>query len=126
MLNETLHSTGSHSIISDYEKLYVGDDLTKDYFAAQDAGWSSVHLQRDGKDNQGYGLRVAEEETEDGERRTVERVGSLVDLCAWRPGERRKESPVRYVCMASREKMLAESTRYRGLDAVDEEERKAV
>jgi hypothetical protein len=126
MLDATLHSDGNNSTINDYEKLYVGDDLTKDYFAAQDAGWSSIHLQRDGKDNQGYGFRVAEEETEDGQRRTVDKVGSLVDLCAWTPGKQRQDSPVRYVCTTSRERMLAKSTRHRELDAVDEEESKAI
>jgi len=93
--------SSSDSPASKFEKLYVGDDLTKDAFGAEDAGWSSVLVQRDGIDCQGYGLKVSEEqvegEGEDGEKRRVTKVGSLADLCAWRPGKEHEAFPVRYI-----------------------------
>ncbi|KAG9192753.1 hypothetical protein G6011_11487 [Alternaria panax] len=103
MLASTLESTGSGSDApaSSFEKLYVGDDLTKDVFGAEDAGWSSVLVERNGINDQGYGLKVSEEEFErEGEvrgKRTVTKAGSLVDLCAWRPGRGPEASPLRYV-----------------------------
>ncbi|RYN41817.1 hypothetical protein AA0113_g4665 [Alternaria arborescens] len=98
MLALTLDSTGSSSDTpaSSFEKLYVGDDLTKDVFGAEDAGWSSVLVKR----SEGYGLKLSEEECEregeTGGKRTVSTVGNLMDLCAWRPGKD-ETSPVRYV-----------------------------
>lgn len=103
LLASTLDSTESSpdTPVSSFEKLYVGDDLTKDVFGAEDAGWSSVLMHRDGIDSQGYGLKMSEEdvegEGENGGKRTVTKVGSLADLCAWRPGEQREVSPVRYL-----------------------------
>ena len=109
------HKLKAASIASDediraeeFEKIYVGDDLQKDVFGAQDAGWSSVLLQRDADllGGQGYGLKMEDkgEEIGDGgevisENRLVPHVGSLLDLCAWprQVSERREVSPVRYV-----------------------------
>lgn len=103
MLASTLDSTESSSDTpaSSFEKLYVGDELIKDVFGAEDAGWSSVLLHRDRTDGQGYGLKVSEGkmegEGEDVKKRTVMKVGSLVDLCAWRPGKQDEVSRLRYV-----------------------------
>ncbi|KAI4700556.1 hypothetical protein J4E81_003517 [Alternaria sp. BMP 2799] len=113
MLAATLNDSRGSSFdtappVSSFEKIYVGDDLHKDVFGAQDAGWSSVLLQRDAgaQGGQGYGLKMEEkgEEIGDGkevssEKKLVPHVGSLLDLCAWpRQGsERRELSPVRYV-----------------------------
>jgi len=91
----------------EFEKIYVGDDLYKDVFGAQNAGWSSVLLARDADalGGQGYGLKMEEKEEETGEagevisqNRLVPHVGSLLDLCAWpRRPQRHEISPVRYV-----------------------------
>ncbi|KAH6858871.1 haloacid dehalogenase [Alternaria rosae] len=93
--------------VEEFEKLYVGDDLYKDVFGAQDAGWSSVLLERDANalGGQGYGFKMEDKGEERGEageaigqNRLVPHVGSLLDLCAWprRPAQR-EVSPVRYV-----------------------------
>ncbi|KAL1799881.1 hypothetical protein ACET3X_000223 [Alternaria dauci] len=99
MLALTLESMGSSTDTpaSSFEKLYVGDDLIKDVFGAEDAGWSSVLVQR----GVTKGLKVSEEEFEregeSGGKRTVTTVGSLLDLCAWRPDQEPERPPVRYV-----------------------------
>jgi FMN phosphatase YigB (HAD superfamily) len=99
LLASTLDDTNSSSTTpaSSFEKLYVGDDIAKDIYGAEDAGWSSVLLTRDGIDNQGYGLKVSEEDVEGRGKRTVTKLGNLSDLCAWRPREHPEASPVRYV-----------------------------
>ena len=107
-LNDSLSSSSdTPPPVSSFEKIYVGDDLQKDVFGAQDAGWSSVLLQRnaDTQDGQGYGLKMEEKAEETGEagevisqNRLVPHVGSLLDLCAWpRRPARHEISPVRYV-----------------------------
>ena len=47
MLKETLAGTQEGLTAEDFEKLYVGDDLEKDYEGAKAAGWNSVFLGRD-------------------------------------------------------------------------------
>ncbi|KAI4921626.1 hypothetical protein J4E90_000052 [Alternaria incomplexa] len=113
MLAATLNDSFSSSSdtpppVSSFEKIYVGDDLQKDVFGAQDAGWSSVLLERDSAalGGQGYGLKMEEKGEDIGEggeviseTKLVSQVGSLLDLCAWprQVSERREVSPVRYV-----------------------------
>lgn len=49
MLKETLAEDGQgaeEQSIDDFEKLYVGDSLEKDYFGAEAAGWHAVFLDR--------------------------------------------------------------------------------
>ncbi|KAI4648404.1 uncharacterized protein J4E79_010026 [Alternaria viburni] len=108
-LNDSLSSSSdTPPPVSSFEKIYVGDDLQKDVFGAQDAGWSSVLLQRDPNSlgGQGYGLKIEDKGEEIGEggeviseKKLVPQVGSLLDLCAWprQVSERREVSPVRYV-----------------------------
>jgi FMN phosphatase YigB (HAD superfamily) len=96
MLALTLDSTGfsSDTPASSFEKLYVGDDLMKDVFGAEDAGWSSVLVKRDQFPST-LSKEEFEQEGETGGKRTVSTVGSLMDLCAWRPGKD-ETSLVRY------------------------------
>ncbi|KAI4958940.1 hypothetical protein J4E86_002660 [Alternaria arbusti] len=100
-------TSGEDIRAEEFEKIYVGDDLRKDVFGAQDAGWSSVLLERDANlvDGQGYGLKMTEKSQKIGEggevisqNRLVPHVGSLLDLCAWpRRLGRHEISLVRYV-----------------------------
>ncbi|KAI4619609.1 hypothetical protein J4E83_005464 [Alternaria metachromatica] len=47
-LNDSVNSSSDTAPpVSSFEKIYVGDDIQKDVFGAQDAGWSSVLLERD-------------------------------------------------------------------------------
>lgn len=49
MLQETLAESGQpaeRQSVDDYEKLYVGDSLDKDYFGAEAAGWHGVFVDR--------------------------------------------------------------------------------
>ncbi|KAI4656260.1 hypothetical protein J4E93_000979 [Alternaria ventricosa] len=107
-LKDASMASGEDIRAEEFEKIYVGDDIHKDVFGAQDAGWSSVLLQRDAgtQGGQGYGLKMENkgEETGEGgetirENRLVRQVGSLLDLCAWprQVSERREVPPVRYV-----------------------------
>jgi FMN phosphatase YigB (HAD superfamily) len=103
MLDRTLKSdweASYHTPMASFEKLYVGDDLTKDVFGAQDAGWSSVLLEREPVGGLNYGLKVAEEDErgEDGEakiaKRMVARTRDLLNLCSWSPDLEPQEAPI--------------------------------
>jgi len=124
-LNESLSSSSDTAPpVSSFEKIYVGDDLHKDVFGAQDAGWSSVLLERDAgtQGGQGYGLKMEEKGVEIGEggevisqNRLVPQVGSLLDLCAWprQVSERREISPVRYEYIKGPEEVSSEKDKRR-------------
>lgn len=54
MLKETLAEDSKGAAITsidDFEKLYVGDSLEKDYFGASEAGWNAVWLDRRHQDD---------------------------------------------------------------------------
>ncbi|KAF1830492.1 hypothetical protein BDW02DRAFT_572951 [Decorospora gaudefroyi] len=55
MLRKELQGNEQGLTIDDFEKLYVGDDLEKDYFGAEKAGWGSVLLRREDGDKKGLG-----------------------------------------------------------------------
>ncbi|KAI4626147.1 uncharacterized protein J4E87_004647 [Alternaria ethzedia] len=108
----------------EFEKVYVGDDIHKDVFGAQDAGWSSVLLKRDPnlQGGQGYGLKMEEKGEDIGEggeviseTKLVSQVGSLLDLCAWprQVSERHEISPVRYVYIKGPEEVSLEKDKRR-------------
>ncbi|KAF2133435.1 hypothetical protein P153DRAFT_363623 [Dothidotthia symphoricarpi CBS 119687] len=46
MLQETLAGNDEELKADDFEKLYVGDELEKDYLGAEAAGWNSIYLDR--------------------------------------------------------------------------------
>ncbi|USP74101.1 uncharacterized protein yc1106_01375 [Curvularia clavata] len=71
--------------VSDFEKLYVGDDVEKDYFGAREAGWNALFLQRGQAVESGTGIRRVEVEGKDGEKRKVDSVSSLSDIASWQP-----------------------------------------
>ncbi|KAI4644710.1 uncharacterized protein J4E78_009529 [Alternaria triticimaculans] len=116
-------NSGEDFKAEEFEKIYVGDDLHKDVFGAQDAGWSSVLLERDANlaGGQGYGLKMEEKGGEIGEEgevisqnRLVPQVGSLLDLCAWpRRPQRHEISPVRYVYIKGPEEASSEKDKRR-------------
>lgn len=74
--------------VGEFEKLYVGDDLEKDYLGAREAGWDALFLRRDQSsiESDAGGVRQIEVEGKDGKKRTVDSVCSLSDIASWRPG----------------------------------------
>ena len=67
----------------EFEKLHVGDDLEKDYFGAEDAGWGRLLLRRSVGENES-GVRHVQVEDEQGITKTVDAVDSLLELGSWR------------------------------------------
>lgn len=82
MLEETLSGHEDGLFASDFEKVYVGDDLRKDYDGAMEAGWQSVLLLRHSSgevDTSGtYGHMAITDK--DGKARTITGVRSLLAL----------------------------------------------
>jgi FMN phosphatase YigB (HAD superfamily) len=71
----------------DFEKLYVGDELKKDYQGANRVGWHSVLLDRNGVMDRARGFRFGRVglEDENGKEHKVLMARSLLDLELWRP-----------------------------------------
>ncbi|RMZ71492.1 haloacid dehalogenase [Pyrenophora seminiperda CCB06] len=79
--------------IQEFEKLYVGDDIEKDYFGAKYAGWGSLLVRRgvrklneEGESSKGI-IQITEK-NELGKRRRVDAVESLLDLGSWQPKQK--------------------------------------
>ncbi|KAF2202373.1 hypothetical protein GQ43DRAFT_455150 [Delitschia confertaspora ATCC 74209] len=75
--------------LDDYEMLYVGDDVNKDYFGAKAAGWNSLYLDRHGQYT-GYlpdstSIATVDVEEEHGEGERIEAIRDLRALCGWSP-----------------------------------------
>jgi FMN phosphatase YigB (HAD superfamily) len=72
--------------INDFDKLYVGDELEKDYLGAKAAGWDSVLLKREWNEEgiRENGTKQAEVEDKEGNKGMVDMAGSLMDLRSWR------------------------------------------
>jgi FMN phosphatase YigB (HAD superfamily) len=72
--------------INDFDKLYVGDELEKDYLGAKAAGWDSVLLKREWNEEGIRENKIKQTEVEDkeGNKRMVDMAGSLMDLRSWR------------------------------------------
>jgi FMN phosphatase YigB (HAD superfamily) len=89
ILMDTLPNLYPHLTVEDFEKLYVGDDLEKDYYGAERAGWGRVLLRRDADegDGGGKGIHLAPVKNKQGKLRFVDTAGSLMDLGGWRPKE---------------------------------------
>lgn len=83
MLRESLVENAELTVDS-FEKLYVGDEVEKDYEGARAAGWDSVFLDRDVSE---VNDQLGEVEVLDkkGEPRSVLRATSLHALKFWRP-----------------------------------------
>lgn len=75
MLKETLAEAGNGAEgqdVDDFEKLYVGDTIEKDYFGAKRAGWNALVIDRLGQ------LRDKDEQ--------IESITDFGDLSTWVPG----------------------------------------
>jgi FMN phosphatase YigB (HAD superfamily) len=85
MLAETVASKDKGLNINDFDKLYVGDDLEKDYDGAKAAGWYAVLLDRGGVMKKAEKFRFGQVgmEDKDGKERKVLMARSLNDLELW-------------------------------------------
>lgn len=85
MLTETLASDGEGLHIEGFDRLYVGDDLEKDFDGARAAGWTSVLLDRTGMTNRAKAFRLGQWGMKDGSgtERKVLVAKSLLDLGLW-------------------------------------------
>ncbi|KAJ4305193.1 hypothetical protein N0V90_000724 [Kalmusia sp. IMI 367209] len=104
MLKETLagNASSKSASVDDYERLYVGDTLEKDYFGAERAGWNAILIDRqrgrkDVKEECGIdvlqrarGALVERKKVtfKNGEMREVKVTDSLGGLAAWSPEEK--------------------------------------
>jgi len=86
MLTEMGSREDSGLAAGDFEKLYVGDDLEKDYDGARAAGWYAVLLDRNGVMDKAKGFRIGKVGLKDkeGKERRVLMARSLADLEDWR------------------------------------------
>jgi FMN phosphatase YigB (HAD superfamily) len=73
--------------VNDFEKLYVGDDLEKDYLGAMAAGWHSVLLDHEGVMDMADGFRFGTVGVKDkeGMEQKVAMARSLLHLGMWEP-----------------------------------------
>ena len=87
LLDETLADEAKGLRASDFEKLYLGDDLENDYFGALAAGWYPVLLDRKGVMDRARGFRFGSVGTTDkqGEEVKVTMARSLLTLDRWVP-----------------------------------------
>lgn len=89
MLQETLAGNDEGLTLDQFEKLYVGDEVEKDYEGAQAAGWNTVLLHRAYKESEmgteKYGLEEVEVQGKDGSSRAVFLAEDLSALKLWRP-----------------------------------------
>ncbi|CAO2648030.1 Nn.00g089520.m01.CDS01 [Neocucurbitaria sp. VM-36] len=86
MLKETLAGNQQGLSTQDFEKLYVGDDLEKDYDGAEAAGWDRVLLNRDTPNYEAennWELKHAEITDRNGGQRSVLMAKSLGALRRW-------------------------------------------
>jgi hypothetical protein len=85
MLEETLSEAPMKECADEFEKLYVGDSVEKDYRGANGAGWNAVLLDREIQDDNlkdSPGVRSLVEATGTG----VEMIKDLRALAQWSPG----------------------------------------
>jgi FMN phosphatase YigB (HAD superfamily) len=87
LLSEMPADDGGQLNPDDFEKLYVGDELKKDYEGARRVGWHSVLLDRNGVMDRARGFRFGRVglEDENGSEHKVLMARSLLDLELWQP-----------------------------------------
>jgi FMN phosphatase YigB (HAD superfamily) len=87
VFERTLIEVGGGLDVNDFEKLYVGDDLEKDYLGAMAAGWHSVLLDRKGVMGMVDRFRFGTVGTADtkGNEHKVVMARSLLHLGMWEP-----------------------------------------
>ncbi|KAK3061980.1 hypothetical protein LTS18_005053 [Coniosporium uncinatum] len=73
-------------VASEFEKLYVGDDLEKDVLGAEDAGWNAALLDRKGQYAEAFHNKSQGETVDSGHKdRKIDVVNDLHQLAYWRP-----------------------------------------
>lgn len=92
MLRQMLAVSHEGLKVDDFEKIYVGDELQKDYNGARDAGWSGLLLDRSSTTataSKASHRQLAEKTVQDknGASQTVLTVTSLQGLSEWRPNQ---------------------------------------
>ena len=87
MLTEIVAGNKADLPSEDFEKLYVGDDLEKDYDGARAAGWHALLLDRNGVMDRARGFRLGRVGLQDkeGKERKVLLARSLLDVEMWKP-----------------------------------------
>ncbi|KAL6152054.1 hypothetical protein ACJQWK_04506 [Exserohilum turcicum] len=75
--------------LEEFEKLYVGDEVEKDYFGARDAGWGALLLSRTPEAPSNQGITRVHVKGKDGETSIVDTISSLSDIASWRPSRPR-------------------------------------
>ena len=83
MLNASPESAGLGSA-DDYEKLYVGDSIQKDYYGAQRAKWCAVRLDRSGEYEEDGEVRLQMTNFQ-GQKKRIVTVSDLTALGKWDP-----------------------------------------
>lgn len=92
VLRQTLAVSHEDLKVDDFEKVYVGDELQKDYNGARDAGWNGLLLDRSSTTARGFKAsyrELAERTMQDknGASQTVLTTASLQGLSEWRPNQ---------------------------------------
>lgn len=87
MLLRTLEGYEQNLKADSFERLYVGDELEKDYNGAQAAGWNAILLDRqhDPLSASASDLRWTSMKSKDGNEHKVLVAGSVADISKWRP-----------------------------------------
>jgi FMN phosphatase YigB (HAD superfamily) len=87
LLTSTLAKDGQGITSDDFEKLYVGDDLEKDYEGAEAAGWHAVLLDRNGVMDKAKGFHLGRVgvKNKKGRETKVIMAKTLLDLERWLP-----------------------------------------
>lgn len=100
MLREILTANQDSLKTDDFEKLYVGDELEKDYLGAQCSGWSSVYLDRgsltqesqEGAEMELFRMNMSDRQ---GKKTQVVAISDMRALGAWSPSTRIEELKIR-------------------------------
>ncbi|KAH8704508.1 haloacid dehalogenase [Phaeosphaeriaceae sp. PMI808] len=85
----TLATSEDSTLSADFEKLYVGDDLEKDFGGARAAGWHAVLLDRNNgmQENKDFRFGWVGLKDKKGEEKQVLLARSLLDLAEWKPSD---------------------------------------
>lgn len=85
-LGKSLAGNTEGLTVNDFEKVYVGDDLKKDYQGARDAGWDSILLERT-YTREGAVREYGKSEvfSKSGEAMIVNKLTNLANLTEFRP-----------------------------------------
>jgi FMN phosphatase YigB (HAD superfamily) len=86
MLQKTLAGNEDGLVADDFEKLYIGDEVEKDYVGAEAAGWRSILLDRENTTaTKSKELSYADVKDKSGTQRKVLVTNDLSALSGWQP-----------------------------------------